>query len=285
MPYIAVNDVDHYYEWITQDGEPPGSGKPVMVFIHGWGGSARYWRSTALQLSDHYDALLYDMRGFGRSRLEPNCLDKIQARGYELETFADDVVALLDALGIDQVDLNAHSMGGSVAVFLLNRYPTRINRAILTCNGIFEYDKVAFEAFYRFGKYVVQFRPSWLAKLPLAPRLFIARFVHQAIPVEEQRAFLQDFLDADYETALGTIFTSVSKRATEVMPTEFQNLAVPTLLVSGQYDQIIPAEFGKKAAALNPQVQYSLIPKTGHFPMLEAPDIYMDIVRDFLGAS
>jgi pimeloyl-ACP methyl ester carboxylesterase len=188
---------------------------------------------------------------------------------------------LLDALGISQVDVNAHSMGGSVAVFLLNRYCDRIRRAVLTCNGIFEYDRPAFEAFYRFGKYVVQFRPQWLARLPLAPRLFIARFVHQAIPLEEQRAFLQDFLDADYETALGTIFTSVSKRATEVMPVEFANLSVPTLLVSGQYDQIIPAELGEKAAALNPQVQYSLIPKTGHFPMLEAPAIYLDAVRTF----
>lgn len=285
MAYIAVNDVDHYYEWITHNGEPPGSGKPVMVFIHGWGGSARYWRSTALKLSDRYDALLYDMRGFGRSRLSPARLDKIQARGYELETFADDLIALLDALGIGQVDLNAHSMGGSVAVFLLNRYRDRIRRAILTCNGIFEYDQPAFEAFYRFGKYVVQFRPQWLAKLPLAPRLFIARFVHQAIPLAEQRAFLQDFLDADYDTALGTIFTSVSKRATEVMPVEFQKLSVPTLLVSGQYDQIIPADLGEKAAALNPTVQYSLIPKTGHFPMLEAPEIYMDAVRNFLAAS
>lgn len=285
MAYIAVNDVDHYYEWITHNGEPPGSGKPVMVFIHGWGGSARYWRSTALGLSDRYDALLYDMRGFGRSRLEPTRLEKIQARGYELETFADDLIALLDALGIDQVDLNAHSMGGSVAVFLLNRYRDRIQRAILTCNGIFEYDQPAFEAFYRFGKYVVQFRPQWLAKLPLAPRLFIGRFVHQAIPLEEQRAFLQDFLDADYATALGTIFTSVSKRATEVMPMEFQNLSVPTLLISGQYDQIIPADLGEKAAALNPKVQYSLIPKTGHLPMLEAPEIYIDTVRNFLAAS
>ena len=215
-------------------------------------------------------------------RSAPDLCDTIRARGYELDTFADDFVALLDALGIDRVDLNAHSMGGSVAVLMLNRYSDRVHKAVLTCNGIFEYDRVAFEAFYRFGKYVVQFRPQWLAKVPLAPYFFMTRFIHQSIPVEEKRAFLQDFLDADYETALGTIFTSVSKEATEVMPIEFQRLSVPTLLVSGQYDQIIPAELGQKAAALNPQVQYSLIPKTGHFPMLEAPHIYMEAVTNFL---
>jgi pimeloyl-ACP methyl ester carboxylesterase len=90
MAYITVNDVDHYYEWITHHADTPGAGKPVMVFIHGWGGSARYWRSTALALSDRYDCLLYDLRGFGRSRLAPERLDSIRARGYELETFADD---------------------------------------------------------------------------------------------------------------------------------------------------------------------------------------------------
>jgi pimeloyl-ACP methyl ester carboxylesterase len=167
----------------------------------------------------------------------------------------------------------------------LNRYPDRIQKAILTCNGIFEYDRVAFEAFYRFGKYVVQFRPKWLTKVPLAPYFFMTRFIHQPIPTAEKQAFLQDFLDADYETALGTIFTSVSKQATEVMPIEFQRLSVPTLLVSGQYDQIIPADLGQKAAELNPQVQYSLIPKTGHFPMLEAPQTYMDAVTNFLETS
>jgi proline iminopeptidase len=285
MPYLSVNGVDHYYEWITQHQDAPGTHKPVMVFVHGWGGSARYWQSTAIKLSDRYDALLYDMRGFGRSRLDPARSAAAKSRGYDLETFADDLIALLDGLGLGQVDLNAHSMGGSVAVLLLNRYRDRIQNAILTCNGIFEYDRATFEAFYRFGKYVVQFRPQWLAKVPLAPYFFMTRFIHQSIPVEEKRVFLQDFLDADYETALGTIFTSVSKQATEVMPVEFQSLSVPTLLVSGQYDQIIPADLGKKAAALNPKVQYRLIPKTGHFPMLEAPDIYMEAVNDFLAMA
>ena len=64
MPYIAVRGVDHYYEWIRT---PASYKKPVLVFIHGWAGSARYWESTANALSNHFDCLLYDMRGFGRS--------------------------------------------------------------------------------------------------------------------------------------------------------------------------------------------------------------------------
>lgn len=96
------------------------------------------------------------------------------------------------------------------------------------------------------------------------------------------QAFLDDFLVADYEAALGTIFTSVSKQAAEVMPQEFAKLSVPTLLVAGEYDIIIPAEMGRRAADLNDLVEYALIPGTAHFPMLEDPATYLQRVREFL---
>lgn len=279
MSYIAINGVEHFYQWVPS--RSPDATKPVMVFVHGWGGSSRYWRSTAEALSAQFDCLLYDLRGFGRSRPRP--ADQIAKHDYDLITFADELAALLDALGLTKIYLNAHSMGASVAAFFLNRYSDRIEKAILTCNGVFKYDKAAFEAFYRFGGYVVAFRPKWLRQIPLAPRFFMARFLHQSVPNQDKLAFLEDFLAADYNTALGTIFTSVSKEATEVMPREFQNIPVPTLLVAGQYDKITPADLGEKAAALNPQIEYVLIPKTGHFPMLEDPNTYLTSVTQFLG--
>jgi proline iminopeptidase len=168
-------------------------------------------------------------------------------------------------------------------VYFLNQYPGLCDRAILTCNGIFEYDKAAFEAFYKFGGYVVAFRPQWLGKIPLMPRFFMARFLSRPIPAAEKVAFLEDFLAADYGTALGTIFTSVSKKATEVMPVEFAQIAVPTLLVSGEFDKITPAELGRKAADLNPNIEYALVKNTGHFPMLEDPEAYLGYVNEFLG--
>jgi len=64
MNAILVRGVEHYYEWIRQLLRK----KPVMVFIHGWAGSAKYWKSTANALADQFDCLLYDMRGFGRWR-------------------------------------------------------------------------------------------------------------------------------------------------------------------------------------------------------------------------
>ncbi|MFZ4639528.1 MAG: alpha/beta fold hydrolase [Nodosilinea sp.] len=283
MPYLRVNQVDHYYEWVgTETPRSPNSNRPVLVFLHGWAGSARYWESTARALVSHYDCLLYDMRGFGRSQIAADQASLVAERGYDLSTFAEDLSQLLAALEIPTVTLNAHSMGASIGVFFMNQYPHLVDRAILTCNGIFEYDRAAFEAFYRFGGYVVRFRPAWLGRIPLMPRFFMARFLHRPIPAAEKVAFLEDFLNADYQTALGTIFTSVSKTATEVMPLEFAKISVPTLLISGEYDQITPAELGRKAADLNPLITYSLVKATGHFPMLEDPITYLSYVKDFL---
>lgn len=317
MPYISVRGFDHYYEWITASGSEQ-TGKPTMVFIHGWGGSCRYWQSTAQALTDQFDCLLYDMRGFGRSqpslatqpavRMQPvgttnvavldkpasatqsasstltpaACLEETGTASYEMESYAEDLAALLDALKLSQIYLNAHSMGASVAVFFLNLCGDRVKKAILTCSGVFEYEEKSFATFHKFGTYVVKFRPRWLYQLPLADRFFMARFLHRSLPRAISRAFLDDFLMADYEAAVGTVYTSVSKKAAETMPQEFARLSVPTLLVAGEHDIIIPAKLGKQAASVSPQVTFTIIPKTAHFPMLEDAPTYLQCIRDFL---
>ena len=282
MPVINVRGVEHYYEWIRQPTtSQTNQTKPVMVFVHGWGGSARYWESTANALSHTFDCLLYDLRGFGRSKLPQEPIELL----YEMEDYAEDLAALLDTLELRRVVIMAHSMGASSTVMFLNRYPERVERAILTCSGIFEYEEKSFTAFHKFGKYVVQFRPRWFLRIPFASAMFMARFLHRPLPTAVSRAFLEDFLDADYNAALGTMLTSVSKYAAEVMPQEFAQISVPTLLVAGEHDKIIPAELGRRAAQLNEKVEYFEIPGTAHFPMLEKPDVYLERVQEFLGVG
>ena len=287
MPYITIRGVDHYYEWIGSSGEKPADEKPsphkpTLVFIHGWAGSTRYWESTAAAFADQFDCLVYDLRGFGRSRLPRPVPPEVAALGYELDSYAEDLALLLEALQLPRVSLNAHSTGASIAVLFLNRYPEKVDRAILTCNGIFEYDKWAFAAFHQFGGYVVKFRPAWLSKIPGMAQLFMTRFLRRSIPAAAKQAFLEDFLAADYEAALGTIYTAVSKKAAEEMPQEFAQLTVPTLLISGDRDQIIPPELGEKAAALNDRIEHLVMVETGHFPMLEDVEPYLQQTRRFL---
>ncbi len=289
--YINVNGVEHYYEWIKTSNSTEKS-KPVMVFLHGWGGSGRYWESTAKELSEEFDCLIYDLRGFGRSSLPtPNPTtektisksSKYLTDDYELVTYAEDLKVLLDALNLDKVYINAHSTGASIAALFLNMYPERLEKAILTCSGIFEYDEKSFSAFHKFSRYVVMFRPKWLMKIPFMGRIFMARFLYKSLPDRICNDFLEDFLLADFDAAYGTVLTSVSKEATEWLPEQFQKLTVPTLLVAGEYDKIIPAEMGRQAAKLNEKIEFFMMKNTAHFPMLEDRENYLQRVLAFLG--
>ncbi|MEM1368601.1 MAG: alpha/beta hydrolase [Cyanobacteria bacterium P01_H01_bin.15] len=278
MPYLNIRGVSHFYEWLTDPTVEPGS-KPVLLFVHGWGGSARYWQSTAQHLTAYFDCLLYDLRGFGRSKCGA---DLPRSDEYALESYAADLNELLNQLGCDRIWINAHSMGASIATLFANQYPEKVEQLILTCSGIFNYDASAFAAFHRFGGYVVKLRFDWFLKVPGAARMFMARFLVRSIPASERLSFLADFLAAQENAALGTIYTSVSKHAVEKMPQAFAQLQMPTLLVAGAADIIIPASMGAKAAALNPQIEFIEIPRTAHFPMLEDSNTYRRIIQSFL---
>lgn len=287
MPFINIRGVDHYYQWIsapftTDLAQKPNQDRPTMVFLHGWAGSTRYWQSTAEAFADRFDCLLYDLRGFGQTHLPRPIPAEVAELGYELETYADDLAFLLDQLGLERVYLNGHSTGCSVAMYFLTRYPERVERAVLTCHGIFKYNKITFSAFHKAGSYVVAFRPDWLAKIPGVDRMFMSRFLRRPIPKQARQAFLEDFLTADHEAALGTIYTAVSEKAAIEMPQAYAQLTVPTLLISGEYDKIIPVQLGREAAQLSSCVEHQVMPNTAHFPMLEDSNTYLRLVKQFL---
>ncbi|MGD1713331.1 alpha/beta fold hydrolase [Dapis sp. BLCC M172] len=288
--YINVNGVEHYYEWIKTSNSTEKS-KPVMVFLHGWGGSGRYWESTAQELSDRFDCLIYDLRGFGRTSLptpDPTAEKSISKSSkyltdnYNLAGYAEDLKVLLETLNLDKVYLTAHSTGSSISAIFLNMYPEKVQKAILTCSGIFEYDEKSFSAFHKVSRYVVMFRPKWLTKIPFMGRMVMKRFLYRSIPDNLCNEFLEDFLMADFDAAYGTVLTSVSKEASEWLPEQFKNLTVPILLISGEYDKIIPADMGEQAARLNEKIEFTVMENTAHFPMLEDRENYLKRVLNFL---
>lgn len=99
-------------------------GEPV-VFVHGNVSSSLFWQRTMLALPEHYRPLAVDLRGFGRSAREP-----VDAR-RGLGDYADDVRALLDALGLERAHLVGWSMGGGVVARLLRDTPERVSSLTL----------------------------------------------------------------------------------------------------------------------------------------------------------
>ena len=111
------SSIDLYYE-------DHGSGSPV-VLIHGWPLSGASWeKQTAALLAAGHRVITYDRRGFGRSS-KP-------ATGYNYDTFAADLAAVLNALSLDKVDLVGFSMGTGEVTRYLGKYgSTRVRRAVL----------------------------------------------------------------------------------------------------------------------------------------------------------
>jgi non-heme chloroperoxidase len=118
MPYVTTRDRTRLYvkDW--------GSGPPV-VLIHGWPLTADTWDGLALTLAEQgFRAISYDRRGFGRSDQPWN--------GYEYDTLADDLDAVIRETGIDDATLVGFSMGGGEVVRYFSRYGGQnVGRAIL----------------------------------------------------------------------------------------------------------------------------------------------------------
>ncbi len=116
MPDLSVNEISLYYEVV-------GEGQP-LVLISGLASDGASWAPATPFLTPHAKVILPDNRGCGQTRTKDNAVT--------LEAMADDIIALLDHLGIEQTDMLGHSMGGVIAMAIAARRPERLRRLILS---------------------------------------------------------------------------------------------------------------------------------------------------------
>ena len=124
---VNVDGVNLYYELYGQ-GDP-------LVLVAGTGISLAPWRIAQVpEFSKHYQVLIYDHRGLGRS-------DKPDVH-YSTRLFAKDCAGLMDALGIKKAHVMGHSMGGRVAQWLALDYPEKIRSLVLSGSGSGKYSEL-----------------------------------------------------------------------------------------------------------------------------------------------
>lgn len=111
-----------------------GSGETILA-VHGFAANARYWDAYAEQLVDNYHVIAVDVRGRGDS-------DKPVDGYYDWYQYSEDIVALLDVLGLTKVIWMGHSMGGAIGVVFANMFPERLSRLIEVDCGCDMYPEV-----------------------------------------------------------------------------------------------------------------------------------------------
>ena len=237
--------------------------EPALVFLHYWGGSSRTWGSVIGHLSGNRRTVAIDFRGWGDS-------DK-PALGYRIEELASDVIAVLAELKLSRFVLVGHSMGAKVAQFVASKDPVGLEALVLVATGsphgirvpeeqlermIHAYDSEASAAFVR---------DNVLTKRPLPDDL--------KVQVVEDNLKAGDAAKVAWPTV--AITQDVAK--------ETASIAVPTLVIGGELDQVdTPAILKGEVISIIRRAQLEIVQGSGHLLPLEAPKEVATLINSFV---
>lgn len=256
-----------------------GEGRPV-VMLHGWPQHWYLWRGVIPLVAPHRRVICPDLRGFGWT--------DAPSSGYDRETMARDVLALLDELGLEQVDLVGHDWGGWIGFLLSLQYPDRV-RCLLALGivppwpsrnprNLLESWRLAYQiplALPRVGRLGVE---HGLARLLL-------RAASDAFSEPEIEAFT-DRLRGERARASELLYrTFLLREAGPVAAGRYERLlplTVPTLLLNGARDPVISTRALGEQAAREDALGLEVVPDAGHFVVDEKPDLVADRALSFL---
>ncbi|WP_375498720.1 alpha/beta fold hydrolase [uncultured Jatrophihabitans sp.] len=260
-----------------------GSGPPLLL-IHGIGDSSATWRTVIPQLARHHLVIAPDLLGHGSSA-KPRA-------DYSVAAYANGMRDLLGVLDIDRVTLVGHSLGGGVAMQFAYQFPERTERMVLVSSG-------------GAGKHVSPLLRA--ASLPGAQALLAslrlpgARLaVHTAVAVlgrldagirvdaPDITRVVESLPDATSRAAfIRTLRAVVDWRGQVVTMLDRAYLvrALPTLLIWGALDTVVPLGHAYQAHAAMPGSQLEVFDGAGHFPFHTDPARFLETVERFLAST
>lgn len=252
-------------EGFTMAYEEQGQGEAV-VLLHGFCGSSAYWEKIGPMLADEYRVIMPDLRGHGSTDAPMGA--------YTIERMADDVVALMDRLGVSKFTLLGHSMGGYVTLSLAQRYAERLKGFGLIHSTAYpdgeEAKEKRLQAVATIGnKGITPFVDG------LVPGLF-APELRETLTEEVNRA-----KEIGYKTPpQGASGAALAMRERADRRDVLSSTVLPVLLVAGENDAVIPIE--RTFTTEGPSVTKAVIKGAGHMSMYEAPEQLAAVIRDYL---
>lgn len=261
-----------------------GSG-PALLFIHGIGDCSDTWLDVMARLANDYTVIAPDLLGHGRS-------DKPRA-DYSVAGYANAMRDLLSVLEIDRVTIIGHSLGGGVALQFAYQYPDRCERLVLVSSGGVSREvhavlrMAAAPAASDAVLPLLQFEVTrWLVRhgLELSQRFEtdLGRDAGNLLRV------LEALPDATARAAfLRTLRAVVDSRGQVITMLDrcYLTSGMPTLLMWGTRDPIIPFHHAQIAHAAMPGSRLEVFDEAGHFPHHYDPDRFVSVLRDFLATT
>ena len=257
---------------------------PAVLFIHGILGSQRQWGKLIDRLDDTNRVIVPDLFGHGES-------DK-PAGDYSLGAHAGTLRDLLDRIGVDRVTLVGHSLGGGIAMQFFYLFPERVERLVLVSSGGLgrEVSPLLRAATLPGAEQVLGLAASgWvltragglgraIGKLGWKPRpdMTAIWFGYSSLQDRESRSAFLKTTRAVID--LGGQSISAHDHLADTNPP-------PTLIVWGSRDRMIPAHHAIKAQASIPNCRVELFDGSGHFPHLDDPERFADLLSDFIATA
>ena len=256
VTHLATGPRVHY----ADQGDPSGE---AIVFVHGWPDSWFSFSRVLTLLPASYHAFAFDQRGFGDSE-RPACC-------YTIDDLAVDVVAFLDAAGIERASLVGHSLGSFIARRVAETNPERVARLVLIGSAVTAANEALLEVQASIrtledpvpAELAREFQSS-TAYAPL-PEAFFERIVAESLklPARLWREALDGVIGFDDAADLGRI-------------------PAPTLLLWGDLDAVFPREEQERLVAAIPNTRLLMYPETGHCPNWERPERVVHDLDSFL---
>jgi pimeloyl-ACP methyl ester carboxylesterase len=261
-----------------------GDEGPVLVLIHGITSDSSTWRRVIPYLARRFTVIAPDLIGHGAS-------DKPKG-DYSLGAHASVVRDLLLALGHDRASFVGHSLGGGIAMQLSYQFPERCERLVLVNSGGLGRDvSLLLRAATLPGSELVLplLAATRLLDLGRIAGGLLGRLgLRAGTDVEEIARGHATLADAETRSAfVHTLRSVVEPGGQRVNASNRLYLAqqIPLLLLWGEHDTLIPVRHGREAHELLPGSRLEVFAESGHFPQLDQPERFIDVLGDFLDST
>jgi pimeloyl-ACP methyl ester carboxylesterase len=268
--YIKVGSINTRY-WSAGKGDP-------LILLHGGGSSIEAWVYNIQALAQHHRVFAFDMVGTGLS-------DK-PAVPYSLDYQLQFLSTFLDTIGIQQASFIGNSMGGSVALMFALASPERVRRlGLVSSFGLGQEIDLPDRLLAAFPTIARLIPPSRrVIRMVLNSCVYDPKSVPEEwIELNFQRFHLPGCKEALISLLITNLdFWGIRREVFSPIVQQLEQVEVPTLVVWGKQDSIIPVSHADVAARKIPRSQLHIFEQCGHWAQVEYPEEFNHLVLEFL---